>query len=57
MWRLNWRADLSARGLSNSCGIMINYRYYIEEMDKFAQKYLDEKHVQSSAAFEHFVTN
>jgi hypothetical protein len=27
MWRLNWQADLSARGLGNSCGIMVNYRY------------------------------
>jgi len=27
MWRLNWQADLSVRGLANSCGIMVNYRY------------------------------
>jgi malonyl-CoA decarboxylase len=26
MWRLNWAADLSARGMKNSCGIMVNYR-------------------------------
>ena len=26
MWRLNWRADLTARGLTNSCGVMVNYR-------------------------------
>jgi malonyl-CoA decarboxylase len=27
MWRLNWQADLSVRGLASSCGIMVNYRY------------------------------
>ena len=25
VWRLNWRADLSRRGLSSSHGIMVNY--------------------------------
>ncbi|CAL4173446.1 unnamed protein product, partial [Meganyctiphanes norvegica] len=27
MWRINWMADRSVRGLGNSCGIMVNYRY------------------------------
>uniref|UniRef100_A0A0E9VAK6 Malonyl-CoA decarboxylase C-terminal domain-containing protein n=1 Tax=Anguilla anguilla TaxID=7936 RepID=A0A0E9VAK6_ANGAN len=26
MWRLNWLADSSPRGVSASCGIMVNYR-------------------------------
>lgn len=26
MWRLNWRADTSPRGLANSLGMMVNYR-------------------------------
>jgi len=26
MWRLNWLADVSPRGVANSCGMMINYR-------------------------------
>ena len=25
--RINWRADLSAKGLAESCGMMVNYRY------------------------------
>lgn len=28
MWRLNWAADLSPRGLKNSFGLMMNYRYF-----------------------------
>ncbi|EGI67238.1 Malonyl-CoA decarboxylase, mitochondrial [Acromyrmex echinatior] len=27
MWRINWMADPSPRGVANSCGIMVNYRY------------------------------
>lgn len=27
MWRINWLADPSPRGVANSCGIMVNYRY------------------------------
>jgi len=26
MWRINWWADTSAKGLTQSCGIMVNYR-------------------------------
>ena len=26
LWRINWSGDLSPRGLTNSCGIMVNYR-------------------------------
>ena len=29
MWRLNWLADISTRGLTSSCGIMINYRFVL----------------------------
>lgn len=26
MWRINWMADPSPRGMANSCGVMVNYR-------------------------------
>lgn len=29
MWRLNWLADVSPRGLTNSCSLMVNYRWVI----------------------------
>ena len=35
MWRLNWWADLSPRGLTNSCGIMVNYRLISVRLWKF----------------------
>ena len=34
IWRINWLADLSPRGLTNSCGLMVNYRYFIENLEQ-----------------------
>lgn len=31
--RLNWAADTSAKGLSQSCGMMVNYLYELEDLD------------------------
>ncbi|KAJ6215679.1 hypothetical protein RDWZM_010179 [Blomia tropicalis] len=51
MWRLNWMADSSQNGISNSCGIMINYRYYLEEQQKNSQVYLNEKQIVANEKF------
>ena len=48
MWRLNWRADLSPRGLSNSCGLMLNYRYFLEETEKNSRTYLEKQIITAS---------
>lgn len=39
--QLNWLADISAKGLRQSAGIMVNYRYYLPEM---AQNHEDFSH-------------
>lgn len=31
--RLNWAADISAKGLAQSCGMMVNYLYELEDLD------------------------
>ncbi|WP_459614774.1 malonyl-CoA decarboxylase domain-containing protein [Bordetella sp. 2513F-2] len=31
--RLNWAADVSAKGLEQSCGMMVNYLYELERLD------------------------
>jgi len=41
LWRVNWLADLSPRGLSNSCGMMVNYRYYLENLEQNSTNYLE----------------
>ncbi|XP_040574284.1 malonyl-CoA decarboxylase, mitochondrial [Lepeophtheirus salmonis] len=33
LWRLNWKGDTSIRGLSNSCGMMVNYRYFMDKLE------------------------
>ena len=32
--RINWAADLSARGLAQSCGMMVNYLYDLNRLDR-----------------------
>ena len=39
IWRINWLADLSPRGLTNSCGLMVNYRYFIENLEQNSTSY------------------
>lgn len=48
MWRLNWQADLSVRGLANSCGIMVNYRYFLEDTETNSRAYLEKQHIVTS---------
>ncbi|CAG5958408.1 unnamed protein product [Menidia menidia] len=48
MWRLNWRADSSPRGVANSCGIMVNYRYFLSETPRNGAAYLQNKVVSAS---------
>lgn len=48
MWRLNWLADASMRGLTQSCGMMINYRYFLDTTDENSQKYLENHTIAAS---------
>lgn len=48
MWRLNWLGDTSPRGVANSCGIMVNYRYFLNETSKNSALYLQNKVITAS---------
>ncbi|NYZ11036.1 malonyl-CoA decarboxylase [Azospirillum sp. RWY-5-1] len=50
MERLNWLADLSERGLRQSCGMMINYKYRLSEIDSNHEAYRGEGKVIASSA-------
>ncbi len=39
MYRLNFMADLSKKGLKSSCGMMINYRYQLDEIEENHVRY------------------
>ncbi|XP_017274342.1 malonyl-CoA decarboxylase, mitochondrial [Kryptolebias marmoratus] len=56
MWRLNWRADTSPRGVANSCGIMVNYRYFLNETSKNSTIYLQNKVITASEQVLGFVS-
>lgn len=48
VWRLNWGADLSHNGLNSSFGMMVNYRYVLEDVHNNNQMYLMDGTVPSS---------
>ncbi|KAG8437481.1 hypothetical protein GDO86_008255 [Hymenochirus boettgeri] len=48
LWRLNWMADTSPRGGTASCGMMVNYRYYLKNTSANSAKYLTMKYIEAS---------
>ena len=40
LWRINWLGDTSAKGLRQSAGLMVNYRYDLEDVEDNNQRYL-----------------
>lgn len=48
LWRINWMADSSLRGLTGSCGLMVNYRYFLEETAPNSTAYLSCKTIKAS---------
>lgn len=48
LWRLNWHADTSPRGVANSCGIMVNYRYFLNKTSQNSALYLQNKVITAS---------
>jgi len=39
LWRVNWRADASKRGMDNSCGLMVNYKYFLDQLEANSTEY------------------
>ncbi|XP_063980347.1 malonyl-CoA decarboxylase, mitochondrial-like [Diachasmimorpha longicaudata] len=48
MWRINWMADPSPRGAEHSCGIMVNYRYYLDDTENNSRNYIENNIVKAS---------
>uniref|UniRef100_A0A8C4U939 Malonyl-CoA decarboxylase, mitochondrial n=1 Tax=Falco tinnunculus TaxID=100819 RepID=A0A8C4U939_FALTI len=48
MWRINWMADTSPRGIAASCGMMVNYRYFLEDTASNSAAYLGTKRIKAS---------
>ncbi|XP_010219168.1 PREDICTED: malonyl-CoA decarboxylase, mitochondrial, partial [Tinamus guttatus] len=48
LWRLNWMADTSPRGIGASCGLMVNYRYFLGDTAGNSAAYLGTKQIKAS---------
>ena len=43
--RLNWLGDTSAKGMRESCGLMVNYLYQLKEIEKNIESYAVSKEI------------
>jgi len=50
--RINWAADTSPRGVSQSAGIMVNYLYELDEVERNHEAYVNEGRVTVSRRVE-----
>ena len=57
MWRLNWQADTSLRGIGVSCGIMVNYRYFLDEAEANSGEYMEKHIIAASSQFLELITD
>ncbi|CAG5127514.1 unnamed protein product [Candidula unifasciata] len=48
LWRINFLADTSHRGLTQSCTLMVNYRYFLESTEDNSRNYLENHQIQAS---------
>ncbi|EGT52144.1 CBN-MLCD-1 protein [Caenorhabditis brenneri] len=48
LYRLNWNGDTSHRGINNSFGIMVNYRYDLERVHENSAAYTERKEMAIS---------
>lgn len=48
LWRINWMADTSTRGMASSFGLMVNYRYYPDQMADNSKNYIERRTVAVS---------
>ena len=50
--RINWRADVSTKGLAQSYGMMVNYVYDLSMVERNHEEYVNRHHVVASGAVE-----
>jgi len=39
IWRINWMADVSFKGIDASLGLMVNYRYFLDRLEQNSTAY------------------
>ena len=48
--RLNWLGDVSAKGIAQSCGLMVNYLYRPDEIEANHEAYRGDRRVAMTSA-------
>jgi len=55
--RINWRGDLSPKGLRESAGVMVNYLYRLEDIEKNHEAFANDGEVVASSAVKKLLKN
>lgn len=55
LWRVNWMANTTAKGLGESCGMMVNYRYYLDRTEANSQQYVRDKVIDTDKQVLHLL--
>jgi malonyl-CoA decarboxylase len=55
--RINWLGDLSPKGLRESAGIMVNYLYRLDDIEKNHEAYANDREVVASSAVKKLLRN
>jgi malonyl-CoA decarboxylase len=55
--RINWAADLSTNGISQSAGIMVNYLYSLPDIEKNHEAYTGQGEITTSSAVRKLLKN
>ena len=53
--RIFWLADTSPRGLRQSCGMMVSYRYDPSEVDKNHDRFLASGHIATAGRIQNLI--
>jgi malonyl-CoA decarboxylase len=46
--KINWQGDVSPKGMRESCGLMVNYRYRLDEIEENIEAYATEKQIAAA---------
>jgi malonyl-CoA decarboxylase len=55
--RIDWLGDLSPKGLRESAGLMVNYLYRLDDIEKNHEAYANQGEIAASSAVKKFLKN
>ena len=55
--RIDWMGDLSSKGLRESAGLMVNYLYRLDDIEKNHEAYANQGEIAASSAVKKLLKN